>query len=95
MREKIRTATDPEAMRAAVKQAIDLQDRAVESLLNQVYEEAAAGFRRKARNIPGYDPDLTRSTGVYLNWLSAHVADLEHRPAIGVLCCPPSSLRQL
>lgn len=69
-------------VRSVAAEASELQERAIESLLNQVYEEMSAGFKKQARNVPGYSSDLTRSIGTYLNWLSGHIANIEHRDAI-------------
>lgn len=69
-------------VRSVAAEASELQERAIESLLNQVYEEMSAGFKKQARNVPGYSSDLTRSVGTYLNWLSGHIANIDHRDAI-------------
>lgn len=50
----------------------------VQELLDRMYEEMRAGFKRRAMNIPGYDPDFERATGSYLHWTSEHIADQLH-----------------
>lgn len=69
-------------VRAVAHEAMELQEKAIESLLDQVYEEMQAGFKKRARNVPGYDKDLSRSIGIYFNWLSSHIAGIRHRDAI-------------
>ena len=78
-RDRIRNAADPEAERVKANEAQELHDRAVNALLDQVYEQMKAGFKRRALNIPGYEPDLAQTTGVYTNWIADHIADLEYR----------------
>lgn len=50
----------------------------VEQLRAQMYEEMKAGFKRKAKTVPGYSPDFDRARGSYLGWVANHVADLQH-----------------
>lgn len=69
-------------VRAVAADAYAMQERAVESLLDEVYREMTAGFKKRARNTPGYDPDLSRSIGSYFNWLASNVSNMKHRDAI-------------
>lgn len=50
----------------------------VEKIRDQFYSELTAGFRREARNTPGYDPDFRHAIGAYLNGVASHVSNLVH-----------------
>lgn len=54
----------------------------VEKIRDQFYEELKSGFRREARNTPGYDPDFRHAIGAYLNGVASHVANLVHGDAV-------------
>lgn len=71
-----------EGKEAARSAAQDVYDKLVDTVLDQVYEQRVAGFKRTRQGIAGYDSDFARSTGQYLGWLANHIADLRHRPEI-------------
>lgn len=54
----------------------------IDSLHDQIIEEAKAGFRKQAKNTPGYDGDFRRALGQYINWTSHYVGDLNTRDKI-------------
>lgn len=64
------------------KTAQSLFDDLVDKVRDQMYEEMKAGFKKRAKTVPGYEGDFDRTTGAYINWISGHVAHLEHGDAI-------------
>lgn len=64
------------------KTAQSLFDDLVDKVRDQMYQEMKAGFKKRAKTVPGYEGDFDRTTGAYINWISGHVAHLEHGDAI-------------
>jgi hypothetical protein len=50
----------------------------VEQLRDKMYEELKAGFKKRARTVPGYSTDWDRATGAYLGWTSGNAAEMLH-----------------
>jgi N12 class adenine-specific DNA methylase len=57
-------------------------DKLVDAVLDQVYDQRVAGFKKPRLGIPGYDSDFAKSTGSYFNWLANHIASMRYRPDI-------------
>lgn len=57
-------------------------DKLVDAVLDQIYEQRVAGFKRTRQGIAGYDDDFAKSTGKYLGWLSNYVSGMKHRADI-------------
>lgn len=54
----------------------------VEALREEMYKELAAGWKRQARNIPGYSNDFARATGAYMHQASRTIAETKHHDDI-------------
>lgn len=53
--------------------------KAVDAVLNHVFEQRKAGFRKQAQNVPGYSTDFPRAIVDYVRHSSAVIARLQHR----------------
>lgn len=71
-----RSGVDPDRARQTARNDYD---KMVDAVLDQIYEQRVAGFRRPRMGIPGYDADFVRSTGRYFSWLSNYIAAMRHR----------------
>lgn len=54
----------------------------VDTFRNEMFEELKAGFKRKARDVPGYSKDFDRATGAYMHGAARNIADMIHRDDI-------------
>jgi hypothetical protein len=57
-------------------------DKLVDSVLDRLYEERVAGFKRQRLGVAGYSGDFARSTGQYTHWLANHISTMKHQPEI-------------
>jgi hypothetical protein len=57
-------------------------DKLVDTVLDRIYEERVAGFKKPRSGVPGYDPDFGRATSDYMHWLASYTSDLRYRPAL-------------
>lgn len=55
-----------------------LYEPLIEEARDQLYEQLKAGFKKRARTVPGYSPDIGRGIGSYSHWIANHVAELVH-----------------
>lgn len=64
--------------KAEADRGADVFGQMVEYLRSEMYRELTAGFKKRARTVPGYSTDFRRATGSYLGWTTRHAADLVH-----------------
>lgn len=71
------------AARKAAKDKYDeLYSDLVDAVQDEMYESLKAGFKKRARAIPGYSGDWNRVLGNYMGWTSRHVAKQIHNDEI-------------
>lgn len=71
------------AARKAAKDKYDeLYSDLVDAVQDEMYESLKAGFKKRARAIPGYSGDWNRVLGNYMGWTSRHVAKQIHSDEI-------------
>lgn len=57
-------------------------EKLVDTVLDRIYEERVAGFKRQRTGVAGYGTDFAKATGQYTNWLSSHISSLRHAAEI-------------
>jgi hypothetical protein len=73
----------PEEARTQAKAEYDrLHEGLLDTFRDALHEEMKAGFKKRARNVPGWSEDFDRATGAYMSWTARNAADVIHRDAI-------------